>query len=380
MRTTIDFPHELVLQLLAGEDDRVLHEERATAGVAALVEEAFLAAVLAERLPPDPERLDVRVVPVITTALSAGGVADGLIVELEAGPDGRDRAAFERGPWTRRAEACAAALAHRSVGAAAAESPDSSESPSTPWSPGSPPSPGARAAPRARLLVRPGGAGAGALALPPLGAPPVDPLDPEVARALLEGPSGAGALDADRPILIADEVEAQVLAATVEAGPAEIGGVALGRLVRLPRPLPGARTRVVTLLTKALLDARHVGVPGRLDFDPGALVEAAWTAERRGRGESVLAIVHSHGWGRGCDDCNASAACALPEARHVSLDDYRVAESLLPGKATVFPVAGRRLGAPGRRPLLEVHAWRRGELRPLPWRRFRSDRLLALPV
>ena len=47
-------------------------------------------------------------------------------------------------------------------------------------------------------------------------------------------------------------------------------------------------------------------------------------------------------------------------------------ESLFPSKATLMPIAGRKLGAPGRRPVLEIHAWRDGRMVAIPWRTYRD--------
>ena len=91
---------------------------------------------------------------------------------------------------------------------------------------------------------------------------------------------------------------------------------------------------------------------------------------RLGSGERVLTVFHSHGWGTGCSECNQREQCALPECTLVSLDDYRVLETLFPSKATLLPIAGRKLGASGRRPVLEMHAWRGGSVRPIRWRTF----------
>ena len=84
----------------------------------------------------------------------------------------------------------------------------------------------------------------------------------------------------------------------------------------------------------------------------------------------MLTAYHSHGWGTGCDECNNSAECALPSVGLVSGDDYEVLESLFPSKATVMPISGRRLGAPGKRPVLEIHAWSGGAMRPAGWRTY----------
>ena len=138
---------------------------------------------------------------------------------------------------------------------------------------------------------------------------------------------------------------------------------------RRPGPLPGTTTRLATLPTACLFDPRHAGEPARVTLDPKALVEAARVADLRGRGERVVTATHSHGWGTGCDNCN-ERACSLPSCTTVSVDDYVVLESLFPSKSTLLPIAGRKLGAPGRRPVLEVHAWRGGQVLPIPWRRF----------
>jgi hypothetical protein len=54
----------------------------------------------------------------------------------------------------------------------------------------------------------------------------------------------------------------------------------------------------------------------------------------------------------------------------VSLLDYQVLETLFPSKSTVMPIAGRKLGTEGKRPVLEIHAWRGGEMRPIRWQRY----------
>ena len=66
----------------------------------------------------------------------------------------------------------------------------------------------------------------------------------------------------------------EILRYTEEAGAQEIGGATLGKMVRLPEPLPGTATPVVTVLTAGLTDPRHVGELGRFSFDPEALHEA----------------------------------------------------------------------------------------------------------
>ena len=144
----------------------------------------------------------------------------------------------------------------------------------------------------------------------------------------------------------------------------------LGKMIRLDEPLSGTSTRVVTVLTASLMDDRHVGELARFTFDPEALHEAAHIAVLRDRDEVVLTAFHSHGWGTDCKRCNQSAECGLPQASYVSLDDYQVLESLFPSKSTVMPIAGRRLGARGDRPVLEMHAWRAGRMTSIPWRTY----------
>ena len=127
---------------------------------------------------------------------------------------------------------------------------------------------------------------------------------------------------------------------------------------------------MVTVLSAAVVDRRHVGAPTLLTFSPEALAEGEQIAEMRGFGESVLTVYHSHMWGAGCDRCNQNEKCVLPECTTVSIQDYQVLESLFPSKATLMPIAGRKLGAQGQRPVLEIHAWRGGEMRTIRWQRY----------
>ena len=53
-----------------------------------------------------------------------------------------------------------------------------------------------------------------------------------------------------------------------------------------------------------------------------------------------------------------------------SLQDYQLLESLFPSKSTLMPIAGRKLGEPGRRPVLQIHAWRGGQMQPIPWQEY----------
>jgi hypothetical protein len=176
--------------------------------------------------------------------------------------------------------------------------------------------------------------------------------------------------DPQQPVLVSAAAEEDMLRATEEAGVQETGGAALGQIVDLAEPLTGAETSIVTVLTACVPDTRHKGEVAEVAFSPEAMVDADAAAQQRGRGESVIAAFHSHGWSTKCGDCNQSDTCAIPQCDKVSLQDYDVVESLLPSKATLMPITGRKLGAPGKRPVLEVHAWRGGQLKPIRWTRY----------
>lgn len=205
--------------------------------------------------------------------------------------------------------------------------------------------------------------------LPPLSVPPwVDgPLEEHGIRLPPEWSP-----DPARPVLLERRLVLEILQGTMDGGYNEAGGAVLGKIVRLPEPLPGTETRLVTVLTAGVSDGRHRGTPGRLHFDPQALIDAAAEARRRGRGESVLTAWHSHGWSAGCRHCQRPD-CPLPHVGQVSVDDYRVLESLFPSKATLMPIAGRLPGADGDRPALIVYRWHGGVLRPLVWELCSTD-------
>lgn len=181
---------------------------------------------------------------------------------------------------------------------------------------------------------------------------------------------GPGELTPDRPILINARLEADSIAACLGAGAQETGAAVLGALVRLPEPLPHTSTRIVTLLTTCIEDPRHTGQVNEWSISPDALAASAQIADLRGLGETVLTVVHSHGWSTECGKCNENAACPLAECTLVSSSDYQVLETLFPGKSTVMPIVGRKLGAPGKQPVLAMHAWRGGEMRPLRFQRY----------
>jgi hypothetical protein len=181
---------------------------------------------------------------------------------------------------------------------------------------------------------------------------------------------GEGSLTAERPVLVSAKMVQEVLHWTADAGAAEIGGATLGQLIVLPQPLPGTRTRVVTVLSACVRDHRHAGEVGLFTFSPEALDEATRIAELRGLGETVITAFHSHGWGSRCGNCNQNPRCPLPDATQLSLRDYELAESLFPSKATLLPVAGRQLGAPGQRPVLTIHGWNGGRMTPFRWQQY----------
>lgn len=171
----------------------------------------------------------------------------------------------------------------------------------------------------------------------------------------------------DRPVLVNVRLEDEAIQNCQEAGVRETGGAVAGVYLRLPERLSGASSRIVTVLSSLLMDPRHEGDESRFHFSPLALAEAQELCRLRGLGESIVTVFHTHGWG--CGDCHQKAECAVAEAKP-SLQDYQLLESLFPGKSTALPIAGRKLGAEGRRPVLQIFAWRMGEMRPIRWRRY----------
>ena len=173
---------------------------------------------------------------------------------------------------------------------------------------------------------------------------------------------GMGALKPERPIVVSRRMEADIAQRTREAGTSETGGAVLGRYVRLPEPLPGTTTRIVTVLAASVCDERHEGSPSRWKISPDALAEAAQLAEISG--QRVMTIWHSHGF---CaKPCDRRWQCPLVGPGYFSIDDYDVAERLLPSKATVMPICGQDPAQPD--PMLVIHGWEDG-MQPLPWMR-----------
>lgn len=319
-----------------------MHCEEVTADLAPLIEETHTRGVLAGALPVEqgePVEASVDVV----------WAREPFVRQLEVEVRTRRgeepfwyRAAFREGRWSRRAQVAASALVGEGVLAT-----------------------GDLAYPR---LVAERATESPELRLAPLEEPIL------VERPLEElgvGALGEGSFVPDRPILASDALEEELVALCESAGLTEDGGAVLGQLVRLPKPLRGTLSPIVTVLTALIRDERHTGEVASFTFDPLALAHASEIAELRGRGERVVTVAHTHGWDPACATCR-SEACAMPDARLVSAEDYRVLEALFPSKGTLMPIAGRRRGAPGPRPELVLHGWLGGAVRPLRWRRFRE--------
>lgn len=340
MQITIDCQHRIFCELRRNglRGVQTLHHEDATADLGDLIDEMFHRAVLSETWSPvDCEELKFRIVPCFSEPPRLSAIE----VEMQAKDETVCKQKFESGRWTRRAVETLNQL--REEGSV---EPDQT----------------------AFVCLEAGPDPAGvAIAIPPLQSLLVadGTLESCGVRAL-----GEGSLAPDRPVLLSDRMIEEIVEWTWQAGAVEIGGATLGKIVRLPEPLPGTHTRFVTILSTSLLDERHQGEINRVSFSPEALAAAAEIAELRGLGETVMTVFHSHGFGSACGNCNESESCVLTECTKLSCDDYRVVESLFPSKSTLMPVAGRKLGATGRRPVLEVHAWRGGKLQPIRYQRF----------
>lgn len=330
LRCRFELSVELRLEDGAGEPLAWLPANEDLADVA---DQTFTAGVLCDRLPADARRVTIDVEPVFAD----GPWVRTLAVTVTADDGSRYEQSFPVGRWTRRAAATA------------------------------PPASGDRGPLRARLCALP--ASVADRPAPHLDSPVLTctTLSALGVRALGDEP-----LEPDRPVLVCARAVEEIVAATEAAGTKEIGGCMLGVLLRLPEPLPGTTTRIVTVLTACIGDDRHAGSFARLQFDPAAMAAAAEVAELRGRGERVLTAFHSHGWNLDCRRCNESTECTLPSAEAVSLDDYQVLEAMFPSKTTLLPIAGRRLGARPGRPAFVVHAWRSGCVRPIAWRSYRD--------
>ncbi len=343
MQVTTDFPFELFTELSVDPElgATAIHRESAQSDVAELVEEAFVGGVLADTLLAHGGGVRVAVTPVWDQEPRA----QALNVRItEQGGEGRSfTRRFETGRWMRQAQRKTEQL----VDEGTLED-------------------GVRT--YVHLLAE-GKDNPPELSLAALQAPTIteQSLDEFGVRQL-----GDGEFCPDRPVLVNERMLEEILSHTEEAGAEETGGSTLGKMIKLDQPLPGTSTRIVTVLSASLMDARHNGSVARITFDPAALQEAAQVAQLRAKGETVLTAFHTHGWGTECGQCNQNTGCTLPSATLVSLDDYQVLECLFPSKATLMPIAGRKLGAPGTRPVLEIHAWRGGRMVSIPWRTYRD--------
>ncbi len=343
MYVTTDFPFELFTELSVDPElgATALHRESVQSDLADLVEETFTGGILADALPADMEGVNVAVTP----GWDQEPRAQSLDIQItEQGGEGRlFTKHFETGGWMRRAQETTRQLIEEGM------LEDGTPAYVHLLAEGRDPPPGLR--------------------LPPLQAPTIteQSLDDFGVREL-----GGGELCPDRPVLVNERMLEEILSHTEEAGTEETGGGTLGKMIQLDQPLAGTSTRIVTLLSASLVDSRHDGTVARITFDPAALQEAAQVAQLRAKGETVLTAFHTHGWGTGCGKCNQNTTCTLPSATHVSLDDYQVLACLFPSKATLMPIAGRKLGAKGTRPVLEIHAWRGGRMVSIPWRTYRD--------
>jgi hypothetical protein len=359
MQAFIGSEHEFLMEIWSRLDGSSVpvYQESIACDLPALVEETFVHGVLSGELPNDAEELRSTVVP----RWASEPFLDGIEVQVSAkgagwdegkrrnGPHGprvrgggnrRHSRTFSAGPWGRRALRIAEKL--RAEGTL-----------------------GEKESAHALILARRSGGPAR------IERAPLFPL--EISSAPLEdiGVSslGAGSLVPDRPVLVNARAVRDGIRLCQEAGTREAGAAMLGKLVRLPEPLSGTRTRVVTVLSAVIPDPRHQGEVGQVTFDPEALVEAERVAELRGRAESVFTILHTHGWGE-CQACNRRSTCPLPECTYVSDKDYTVMETLFSSKAAVMPIVGRSREAKENEPVLAIHAWRGGELRSIRWQEY----------
>ncbi len=340
MHVELEGDHDLYLELRADIADGVpLLSRCVTADVIDLAEECYLRGVLGERLPLEYSSLRAKLKPV--------WAAEPLVRELELTltaqtPRGLQSYTqrFASGRWVRTAEAARLALIQE--GTLGEDS----------------------AVYRALVAVR--RQEPPQVEMPPLEPPLVTPqnLEEYGVRRL-----GAGGLVPDRPVLINRHMIADIIERTERAGTNEAGGAVLGKMLRLAEPLPGTTTRLVTIFSVGLADDRHVGSEASFRFSPEALAEAAQIARLRGRGEAVLTAWHSHGWLPQCANC-VKEACGFASANHVSAEDYQVLESLFSSKATLMPIAGRKPGSQAERPVVMIHHWRGGLMRPLRWQEY----------
>jgi hypothetical protein len=342
MQITIDCPWRLVAELhrdAAGEGVP-LSSVDVTDDLSDLLDEAWVSGVLAGALPESAEHVHARYEP----EFARESLVERIKVVVRAGENGSTSeyiAQFSGGRWNR--------TRHQRVQQLREEGTLGKDDNAF------------------HALVALPSRDSGKIVVPPLQAPAI--IDGTLEQFGVRSME-AGELTPDRPILVNARLEADSIAACCQAGARETGAAVLGVFVRLPAPLPNTSTRVVTLLTTCIEDSRHAGQVNEWSISPEALEASARIAGLRGLGESVVTVVHSHGFSTECGKCNENANCPFAECTLVSLSDYLVLDTLFPGKATVMPIVGRRLGVPGRLPVLAMHAWRGGEMRPLRFQRY----------
>jgi hypothetical protein len=337
IHTQIDYGIHFELRPLGDAAGVPLASRDVTSQLGGLVDETLTSACLSEALVEMPADLTVRITPEFASEPAVAAIRIDLFAEDRTEPAYTQK--FTSGPWIHQAVAQVAQL--REEGTLAADEI---------------PTPVLVALPREGVR----------LALPPL-APPTF-----VERSLAEcgvRSLGEGALVPDRPVLINRRLVEDAISQCEAADVVETGGAIYGQVVRLDEPLPGTRTKIVTLLSGTITDARHAGEVHRYHFSPQALADAQEMCDLRGLGESVQTVLHSHGWNGQCCNCNQSATCPLAEAAP-SLQDYELLATLFPSKATLMPIVGRKLGVESRRPVLMVYAWRLGEMRPIRWQQY----------
>jgi hypothetical protein len=217
-----------------------LHREAVQGDVADLVEEAFVTAVMAERLPSEVDELDVVVTPVWDRAPRAEAV-DVTLTERGGGRRSLKRR-FESGRWMRTAQERTLQLASDGVL-----------------------SEGATA--YVHLLAE--ARSSEPLPLPLLQTPVITTQSVEELGVC---DLGSGKLCPDRPVLVNDRMVDEIVHQAELAGARETGGGALGKMIRIEEPLPGTTTRIVTVLSAAR-DLRSRGPHGggrrRLSARPG---------------------------------------------------------------------------------------------------------------
>ncbi len=342
MKLEIDNPHRYFGELRSSPEVSCppLASEDTTADLGELVEETYHRGVLADLLPADTETVRVTIQPIWLQQPFATGVR----VELAAndGEPATYSLEFDSGPWVRRAQLKALQL--REEGTLGTNQK------------------------AYRTLVALSGNGQVPFQVPPLQTPPLleESLEEVGVRRL-----GEGELVPDRPVLVNGRLAADAIQRCEDAGLTETGGAVLGKTLRLPEPIPGTSTRIVTLLTATVDDPRHTGSEALFTFSPEALAEAARIGDIRGLGESVMTVFHTHGWSPDCRNCNKTAQCPLAECSP-SLQDYQLAATLFPGKGTLLPIVGRKLGAQGDHPVFRIHAWRGGEMRAIRWQAYQD--------